>query len=197
MSPLTALFYCGCPTSPRHYLPLPVILPRACAPFPLSLSCVPLLHLPPSAFPLCHSERKRGISLHPPGPVSTTLHSPSAAHCQCNRFFARPFGLSLNDRAVALLTAPIFCVLVRLRTPSALSLGLSQQATPLIHAPSFFLSAYTSPASNTPITRKSRAPFGARPSLFRGHTPSDTCHVMLILPTGPVQLPALPDRSGV
>ena len=51
--------------------------------------------------------RRRGISGYPLGPASTTLYRLSIAHCQCNRFFARPFGLSLNDRARLPIRSPL------------------------------------------------------------------------------------------
>ena len=63
----------------------------------------------------CHSERKRGISLNPlwHGFFHFCMSSASGsapANCPCRRFFARPSGLSLNDKgAAALLTALSVC----------------------------------------------------------------------------------------
>ena len=49
---------------------------------------------------------QRGISCHPLCPVRTTLSRFIQANYQHNRFFARPCGLSLNDRACAPCSAP-------------------------------------------------------------------------------------------
>ena len=70
---------------------------------------LPLTPFPPVKYPrtpytfICHSERKRGISLHPPGPAIPPPHRSSATPCQRPRFFARPCGFPLNDKCYARL----------------------------------------------------------------------------------------------
>ena len=66
---------------------------------------------PPPASPPCHSERSEEslvTLLAPPAPRRTGQVPLS---CLCTRFFARPFGLPLNDRACALFSAlsPAYC----------------------------------------------------------------------------------------
>ena len=109
-----------------------------------------------------HSERQRGISRHPLCPVRTTLSRFIQANCQRNRFFARPYGLPLNDRACAPCSAPALAHFLVPRSPPLSRHSEQCEESYGIH---FALSAPHCPGSFRPTTNTTDSSLGLTASL--------------------------------